>query len=463
MKKFILLAFLPSFCFAVPKTYKARTDSVIVQPLIPPPDMGNAIGAGKIFKDARYNNARTLRVTDAKAGLARGGSFQVADSGNPTLWSSDSKLFIVTNTGDTKFLYTFNPSKFTVAQTPLSFNGSVGFSRTRSRQLFKLFNSQLHSIILSTDGQSIISDTLIYDFVNGTSGSWGTTQSCLPAGYHVTWSGVFVPRRDNKTFVIAFSSEGVQGTGHEIAAFSQGKGCRVYDTATGQITGQWGKVGPVDDGVAPLADRFYLHEGGVTQSGLYAHIEPTLRKPNGSSGCVAGNCNLDGPYFWQVATTHVRLCGPYHCDGHAAKGNLYTLTGSKVIVHSFADPSKPLTILVANPFCYDHHTSWNNSGVSDTNPVFYNQTRVNSTPVTLYDCPYENEILGIPVDGSSVVYRFGQSENTGSSTYFAIQNAVGDVDASGRFMLFASDWMNTLGYEADEKTNRGDVFILELK
>ena len=96
----------------------------------------------------------------------------------------------------------------------------------------------------------------------------------------------------------------------------------------------------------------------------------------------------------------------------------------------------------------------------DLNPLFAVTTNVNP-PNQIYPSPAYDEVIAVTTDGSGKRYRFGQTFNSGNSKYFIVQNAIGVVDQSGKYLLFSSDWQGTLGTENDG-TPRGDVFIMEL-
>ena len=85
-----------------------------------------------------------------------------------------------------------------------------------------------------------------------------STQNCLPAGYKTNWAGLWVPSYDDTSFTIAWSDDGQDGrpggscthspngtctSGIFVTNFTVGKGCRMLNTLSGQITGDWGPTG----------------------------------------------------------------------------------------------------------------------------------------------------------------------------------------------------------------------------
>src|SRR6266404_2704928 len=97
-----------------------------------------------------------------------------------------------------------------------------------------------------------------------------------------------------------------------------------------------------------------------------------------------------------------------------------------------------------------------------TEPVFL--VSADTTPVSPYPVWGYDEVLGIPTDGSQIVYRMGQTLNTGTSQYFICQNSIMGISQDGHDAYFTSDMggNGVLGYEADGVIPRCDVFKLTL-
>lgn len=68
---------------------------------------------------------------------------------------------------------------------------------------------------------------------------------------------------------------------------------------------------------------------------------------------------------------------------------------------------------------------------------------------------WDDEIIGISTDGSGVVYRFCHTQSIYDGSEFWDQPIV-NVDATGRYALFTSNWGRTVG------TARQDVFVCHL-
>jgi hypothetical protein len=64
-----------------------------------------------------------------------------------------------------------------------------------------------------------------------------------------------------------------------------------------------------------------------------------------------------------------------------------------------------------------------------------------------------NEVLGLPTDNSGLVKRFGHTYISGDSSIFDAAQGVGSISQDGRFYMFASDMMGTLGSTASTPAN----------
>jgi hypothetical protein len=114
---------------------------------------------------------------------------------------------------------------------------------------------------------------------------------------------------------------------------------------------------------------------------------------------------------------------------------------------------------------FDQHQSWNDADPADSVP-FLSSTWSTTSP---FPAPWYNEIIAVAADGSSKTWRFAHTFITARSQRFCTKYAIGSVSQDGRFFIFSSDWMGTLGSESGASTCtvgancRGDVFVAELK
>lgn len=453
-------------CFAqspatpgAPTSYSvARTDTNITQ--LPPamPKWG-PVGLGQKFCNPAYNKICIIRLSDSTTFPNKASGLSVED-GKETPISKNSKFVIVSNSNGSSRIITFNPNNEKVGATPVFFkNGPAEFSYNNASIIFQRQNqTQVYKLTTSSAWQAVNSAVLQYDFVN-----------CLPSGYAVTWASSWNVSKSDTQFVSIFSNNGGQGSGANVTAYRKGVGCSTLNTLTGFVTDFTGKpLGQYDDGVKPLADRFVIHDGGTAQSSSFMNIGYSVNdnsKGAKGSGCKAGNCAGDTPYFWEIGTTHLRPCGPYKCGGHGDSGNTHYADGKNLMLHLFSNPSQPLLKLAKLPCCgYDFQGSWNNSDGSDEQPLAGVTSLVTSTPGPPFTGPYQNEIFMVASDGSKI-WRMGQTFNSGMSPYYICQNSHMAVSMDGRWALFSSDMggNGALGYEADGTTSRCDAFLMELK
>lgn len=306
-----------------------------------------------------------------------------------------------------------------------------------------------------TDRTNPPSAQLVFDFTS--------TSGCLPAGFNVTWRSKGGVSFGDTVFGMAYSNAGGQGTGIYAVAYKVGSGCTVLNTRTGQVSGDWGASGTIG-----INDRWAIHNAKLSKDGNWLIVAPET--------CLSSNCS-QGPYFWQIGTTNVSSCGDgfasgQRCGGHWTEGNDHwennNLTGNQVL-RPFAEPTEveELTSVLPRDLRapLDEHASWNNVDPADSLPFFL------TTWSTLhpFPAPWYNEITGVAADGSGTVWRFAHSFITGRSHLFSTAYGIGSISQDGRFFIFSSDWMGTLGAQDGastckiEKNCRGDVFVVELK
>ncbi|MGC2541496.1 MAG: hypothetical protein WA372_09855, partial [Candidatus Sulfotelmatobacter sp.] len=89
--------------------------------------------------------------------------------------------------------------------------------------------------------------------------------------------------------------------------------------------------------------------------------------------------------------------------------------------------------------------------------------------ISPFPAPWYNEIIAVAADGTDKTWRFGHTFITTKSQRFSTSYAIGSVSQDGKFFMFSSDWMGTLGSESGGKACtigsdcRGDVFVIELR
>jgi len=452
-----------------PKYNCSRTDLLAAKILGVPPNMGNLIGVGTVVADPSFGNQVT-RITDAHTDPAILNRTYMAGQGGSAdvnIWNTDSTLLFVQDSGGWMFPMTFDPASLKAGRLYASNFPTNGGLKLRATGAWSfndpnvLYTVEPLTATLNkydfTDRVNPPTPTQLFDFRSGS--------HCLPAGFTVTWSDVGGVSSDDTVFALAFSDKGSQGSGVYVAAYKAGKGCTLYNTQTGQVTGDWGAQGEVT-----VPARFSIHNVKLSKDGNWLVIVNTT--------CFSGNC--DGPFFWQVGTTTVNACARNGCSGHWTEGQTTWVNGDGMPVgggvyetgqykaRNFSTPADPRALVsqfpagLQSPF--DMLASWNNADSADTYPVFSSTW----SPITSPWLPWHNEILAIsPVDGT--VWRFAHTYTTTSSQRFSTKYAIGAISQDGRFFAFSSDWMGTLGSESGSSsctvgTNcRGDVFVVALQ
>jgi hypothetical protein len=324
----------------------------------------------------------------------------------------------------------------------------------------------IYSYDLSMIGSSgtVPSPKQIYDFDNS---------QCLRADPNwnanpkVTWRSLFSISTDDQVFASGYSNTGNQGTGYLTATYTVGRGCRLLDSKSGIVYGNWGVTGRIS-----TPDRWTIHANVLGKAGDWDLV--------GFTTCLSATC-ANPPYFWDVPTTNVT--NPSQClSGHWTEGHSHWMNNSGCNhfgqdsvrqYSSLASPTLSISTFPSNMVLpFDQHFSWNNVDPSDSYPIISGSwTNVTPLPAAWY-----NEILGtflttignIP---AGTVKRFAHNFVTGKSQRFDTKYAIGQVSQDGRFFIFASDWLGTLGAEGTSGTRgctigtncRGDVFVVELK
>ena len=507
------------------------------------PDAGGLYGKNTVLVDPDFG-ARVVRVTDYSMNDS-GSSFTTASGGNQSLWAVDSSMFLVRNTTGSQLLFSLD-TRGSMAATLSAIHNSddggdcpapattspcsgathfvkgadINFSSITPNVMFEMDRGTYHGVSVNQINQLTIdkpdpSDPSTWSmtrvklfnfncegancpaisatesFLNGV--NVGTSShNCLPANFNSNWTDVANPSYQDQSFTLAVSDDGQGGkpapgkAGAVYAViFTAGKGCRVYNTFTGVISGDWGDIGPIvgPDGLTPLLDKFNLHGAGDIPDARYSGISPgnTTCADVANPAQCAYSCLMSKVksfcenYFWENATRIVRPCS-VQCTGHGARGYLNIYKGKQYRAHGFGAPAFPLTPLLtdSNGFPGDNHGSYGNAGTTDLTPMLLAVTQVCGQapgmqgagpcdPVhtgARYDelVAIENAVgnVGNPSNSNGrhcnygagpapCVYRFAHTFNTGTNWLFNAQNAMATISPDGHYAVFESDWNDTLG------------------
>ncbi len=288
------------------------------------PSMGGLAGVKTCITDPDFG-AKICRVTDYSASFTPLGlSFNLGSNGEPNRWSSDAKKLLVNSTGGQFALLKFSAdASMTATPSGLYGNsdfpgGSYAFSETEPNVLYEFMQDSENGAYVNQINQLILNDsdpnpanwtltrTKLFNFncEGGSCPASSATQNfsdgynlgsssphCLLANWRSNWVGLFTPSRDDQSFTVALSDDGQGGKPDATHAgavyfvnYTVGKGCRLLNTLTDQITGDYGPTGTVLNGQAgnaPLTDNFGLHEGQSLPDAQWAVYVP-WNSPNGT-------------------------------------------------------------------------------------------------------------------------------------------------------------------------------------
>lgn len=463
----------PSYsCTAKNNSGLAGGPFAVVNNPSPVPNVGNLVGAGTLITDPDFGNP-IARCTDAKTDPnAPNVAFNINSgaTGIVNHFNQNDTMIYVQETGALGIPLLFNAqtmqcSRMYAANPEYAATGGLTIDAVGAD--FSYSNPNWLYVWVSTGGAAQIyrydfsnysasgtpAITLIADFVADTgNGFTGTSGNCLPANFVSNWVGHDGPSADDANFTAAYST-GLQNTGFYVVDWKVGSGCRIYNTITGMVSGDWGPVGPVSvfygnamSGDSP-ADLFYVHSIFQNLAGTYVII--------GNGGCATGNTSClatatNDPYFWETATTNVSK-SEGNVGGEFAFGwnNFINRNNSPLgqfAERPFAAPGSPM--LLINDFppnlpdALEDFPSWANDNSSDNLPFFngYNYPLYYNTA---FPSAWVNEISAVFPDGSSL--RFAHNFITRTNPQLTTNYGIGSVSQSGKFFMQSSDWMGTLG------------------
>lgn len=379
------------------------------------------------------NYVRLTDETDAPAGNPYA-SFSVGDGGNPGLTNAAADLFLFNTDGGLFKVKTLNLDTMQAAKTPFTFTDSVIFDSIDPDVIWEHKSS-----VLSRD--QIDRFTIPWSLTKTKAFDFAADPKCLSGFGRITWSGTFTMSADGTAIGLGYSNSGGQETGTKVAIYFPGKGCRVLDTKTGTVTGDFGPVGPITG----TALRFALHESVQTPNPDYVRMSTNnCFQPDGTTKrCTA--------YFvWQTSTNKLTECGtlppsPPFCDGHAVLGFNGAANSGPLWYRLYSNINARLYALMPSHPQSDLHGSWPQSGAPpDSMPAFVFTTQV-GRPQGPNTYPFENEVVGFSPDGKGVTYREGFNWNSGLSSKFSCQNAIGHVSWNGKVAILASDGEGSFG------------------
>jgi hypothetical protein len=190
--------------------------------------------------------------------------------------------------------------------------------------------------------------------------------------------------------------------------------------------------------------------------------------------------------FWQTDTMNIVFChdgSPLGCNiGHHVLGyehwinNQNSQDDMQILIRKLSAPTLGMASYLVNPIGtpgipaslaqeegFDNHFSWNNDNSTDTAPICdaqYSGLGENGASGIVIKRAWDNEIICIATSAPPTVWRFAHHRSNATNGFHSIP--IGQVSQDGKFLMFSSDWENTLGYEKGNPY-RYDVFVVELK
>lgn len=462
----------------------ARNDLIKTDNVNPPPSISN--GKNTIVTPSDFK-LPIVRITDSKTFRRESMSASISGSNGDNMFNTDDTYLLVADNNGWKYPVAFNPSTMQVVNSgpwnirtnQVRWGGPGSFSRSNRSVVYAVPGTStnvqgvagngtaLYALTLSGTASITATGTKVFDF-----------SKCqgMPSPYdtgHGIWHSALTVSAGDKRFSQAFSNQaGGQNTGTDVTVYDAPSGqCYRYDTAQAKLCTSGGCI-PMS-----LPDKFTVHEVYMSLDGKYLRVT--------SFKCKSGGCNQGSashPYFWEIGTTNVVRCynssHTANCNGHMVEGyshiynaTLWPQTGKR----SFSDPLS-YTLINSTPELRpitDSHYSNNAADPADTHPYWV--TNVQNVRTTfggagcnrignLYEgCtfpgPLYGEIFGITQNGGYI--RAAHTYNSGSSPDFNCASTIGAVSQTGKFFVWTSDWLTTLGKD-NTNHNRCDVFVVKL-
>lgn len=450
---------------AAPSVYPYACTDLIARPLPAftiPPD------ANATFVDTSFGRI-IRRLTDGSTGNANGRSFRVPSSENACAWRRDSQGFVCLTTGGTTKYFALDATGQATYVCDVPFATEPTFSRVRPSIVYG--TTQGGSVgwkVLAYDVDARVQTTLLdlaqVDPAYAVSGLYfgGATQSSATT-----------PER----IVVWYGGSG-QDKMFRVLVFDAGNPSNrlIYDTVARTINGV----------AVPVDFPFHVHSCGLDQSGRYVLVYPA------GGDIVAGAAQS---YAWDTTTGAIvgmrKAAAGHACDGYGVHVNKDGSIRSPYDADSWVtralgsdSPSAVPTALLRPALVYaSDHPQYNNARADVVTPfatITYpfdqdiprnlstdpNQ-RLNTVPIRAWD----DEVLLIhPVTGtvSRFCHHFSDiyaDDGSPVSASFEYQ-PMPQVDPAGRWLIWMSNAMKTLGLDAGSKSaaiaHRTDLFLIDL-
>lgn len=452
----IIIAGLPPDS-KVPLSYNARIDRIPA----PKPQVPILGSAGYIFKDPTFGT-QIVRVTDANSAPALGTpSFRTPSNLQRRAWSADGNSFYLTTTSGSLVSFNFNPDMIVAKPSVLiPLNDEPDFHPTQPGLLIGPITTDTALQIASYD----LNRNLRTNLLDVTT---------------VTSINLLSPR----TYVrnVGIDQLGVRmmavfgGTGQDrdyLILVTMPSGTYILNTVAGLLNGQ----------SLPLAGAswgWHIHGAWFDKTGRYMFIQGT------GAESIKG-----GTILWDIDGETAQLLSPLP-GGHMSVGYGMSINqdagspwdAAQFQLRNLSQPDVVTAlinpVLTPEEIYLDNHTSWHNCQPDNLAPViagFYRYTFDGgpNPPLSIWRA-WDDEIVAIKTSSPADVWRFchhrtntiyassAGNDPTKPRSFWASPRP--QVSPDGRFILFTSNWEQTLG--VDLKGNPGeyyrqDVFLAKI-
>lgn len=260
------------------------------------------------------------------------------------------------------------------------------------------------------------------------------------------WKSVLDVGANDSVLTQSLSWTGSQQTARYTFFYTPGYGCTTLDSLGNGTNPIWYNPQGVESILAGVNASFNVHD--VTTNGTWAAIS--------AGNCVGSDCN--GEIIWQINTDTVDVMST-SAGGHFDFTKSYWVNENNPQVYKRLLTAPNTTTQIGNlqcpsggAGCTDAHFSGDVN--SDTTPVLATTWMLNGP----WAVPDRNEVIGIPMDGSTIL-QFCKTYSSGSSsTGFQGQEAIGAANQPRTVYFFTSDLLLGLGLNSYNSLYRSDVF-----
>jgi hypothetical protein len=483
-----------------PPSYNcSKTTSETVQLPVPFPTMGPA---GSVIID-NLSGARIMRLTDANTNysacplLSSNYTFVANYSGNDTerTINASSTLIAVGQTAHAiECILSVDPTGFAIRGAVYELKTKqMSFDPSNPNLIWDLEQGTTNCTGLCLGTYDLTGCTVssctptytkIYDFI--------APGNCLAGAAKIGWFAIMGVDSTSTLATFGTSDVGGQDTGSLVVAYKLGAGCRVANIGAVADAGFAAQTIGWADWGSPAGPLTFVNATNPNES---SKIHETFNLGNGYLQIGTHNCTPYPPYttpctddrfVWNPGTNQMtaayfsgHFCNSQNFFAEGGQGGgQFALVDSRNVLGN-PSPSTNL-IALANLAGFrspnvpmDQHCSWNNALTSDNTFVFVNWDTVTKTlngnpiqgtPTDPFAGPYNSEITGYPTNtpNAGIIHRFGHTYASTNNPNFQVEYTDGSVSPRGDIYVFTSDWVDTLGTDA-QGNPRGDVFMMELK